>query len=190
MVKVHALCHAAQHTRLALKALDPDERVRKARYRDLRGTLRRSRDDEVVEEVKRLAAGQPADSDVWTEIRYLESHGAAGRLQYATFRRRAIPCGSGAVESVIRRVINQRLKSNTVYWCMENAEALFAICASLMVDRWEETLQRLRRTMARDRHIAWQWDAPDTTISPKPSDATPAHSPQHLPSTDVVPLAA
>ena len=101
--------------------------------------------------------------EVWTEIRYLENHGAAGHLRYATFRRRGIPSGSGAIESTIRRVINQRLKSNAIYWLEENAEAMFAVRALLLCDRWEETLGRVRQTMARDRRIHWQWTAPDLT---------------------------
>ena len=98
-------------------------------------------------------------------------------MNYVTFRRRGIPCGSGAIESAIRRVINQRLKSNAMYWLQENAEAMFAVRATLLCDRWEETLTRVRHTMARDRRLAWQWDAPntsselnaDTDVQPPPS---------------------
>ena len=54
----------------------------------------------------------PKTSPVWTEIDYLERHGNAGHLDYATYRRRGLPLGSGAIESVIRRVINLRMKGN------------------------------------------------------------------------------
>ena len=60
-------------------------------------------------------------------------------------------------------MINQRLKSNAIYWLKENAEGMFAIRALLLSDRWEETLGRLRQTMARDRRVNWQWRAPDLT---------------------------
>ena len=109
------------------------------------------------------ARAQPEDSDIWTEIRYLNSHGQEGHLNYVTFRRRGIPCGSGAIESAIRRVINQRLKSNAMYWLEENAEAMFAVRATLLCDRWEETLTRVRHSMARDRRLGWQWNAPNTS---------------------------
>ena len=84
-------------------------------------------------------------------------------LNYATFRRRGIPRGSGAIESTIRRVNNQRLKSNAMYWLQENAEAMFAVRATMLCDRWEETLKRVRHTMAHDRRLNWRWDAPDTS---------------------------
>ena len=93
----------------------------------------------------------------------MEKHGAEGHLRYPTFRRRGIPCGSGAIESTIRRVINLRLKSNATYWLEENAEGVFVIRALLLCDRWDETLSRVRQTMARDRRIDWQWHAPDLT---------------------------
>ena len=122
---------------------------------------------------------------MWTEIRYLERHGSEGHLSYATYRRRGLPSGSGAIESTIRRVINLRLKSNAMFWLEENAEGVFALRASLLCDRWESTLSRLRGAMARDRRIAWRWNAadmtnlkPDETISPPPPK-TPENQ-QHL----------
>ena len=93
----------------------------------------------------------------------------------STFRRRGIPCGSGAIESTIRRVINLRLKSNAMYWLEENAEGMFAVRALLLCDRWEETLYRLRQAMARDRRTNWQWRAPDLTkLKPDESVSPPS----------------
>ena len=164
---IHVLdfCHAAHHVSLALAALGLCGDARRKTYGHLRKLLKKSRYDEVVSELKKRANRKKlkADHEVWTEIRYLENHGAEGHLRYATFRRRGIPCGSGAIESTIRRVINQRLKSNAMYWLKENAEAMFAIRALLLCDRWEETLTRVRQTMARDRRIDWQWRAPNLT---------------------------
>ena len=99
---------------------------------------------------------------MWTEIRYLRQHGEAGHLQYRTFRRRGPPCGSGAIESTIRRVINLRLKSNGMYWLSENAEAVFALRASLLSDRWEEinALDAVQRTTLRYFCCrTWHWQA-------------------------------
>jgi len=164
---VHVLdfCHAAHHISLALAALGLTGNVRKKTYIRMRKLLRQSRYGEVVSELTKRAKRKKlqADHDVWTEIRYLEKHGSEGHLQYVTFRRRGIPCGSGAIESTIRRVINLRLKSNAIYWLEENAEALFAIRALILCERWEDTLSRVRHTMAFDRRISWRWTAPDLT---------------------------
>ena len=158
-------CHAAHHIGLALSHLGYTPAERRKRYLELRRLLHRSRHDQVVSKLTARANRQnlKEDHEVWTEIRYLERHGSEGHLRYATFRRRGVPSGSGAIESTIRRVINQRLKSNATYWLGENAEGMFAIRALLLCDRWDETLSRVRQTMTRDRRIAWQWDAPDLT---------------------------
>ena len=44
------------------------------------------------------------------------------------FRRRGVPLGSGAIESAIRRVINLRLKGNSISWYEENAEGMLVFC--------------------------------------------------------------
>jgi len=158
-------CHAAHHISLALTGLGMRGAARRETFGRLRHLLKQSRYDEVVRELTERANRKNLDAqhDVWTKIRYLERHGQEGHLRYVTFRRRGIPCGSGAIESTIRRVINQRLKSNAIYWLKENAEGMFAIRALLLSDRWDETLVRLRQAMARDRRINWQWRAPDLT---------------------------
>ncbi len=178
---VHVLdfCHAAHHISLALSHLGYSRAVRRKRYVELRKLLHRSRYHEVVRKLKERANQQNLEEDheVWTEIRYLERHGSEGHLSYATYRRRGLPSGSGAIESTIRRVINLRLKSNAVYWLEDNAEGVFALRALLLCDRWEPTLSRLRGAMARDRRIAWQWDAVDLT-NLKPDEKTSPPSPK------------
>ena len=180
---VHVLdfCHAAHHISLALAALGLSGGPRRKLFVRLRKLLKNSRSDEVVSELTKRARRKKlgAKHDVWTEIRYLEKHGAAGHLRYVTFRRRGIPCGSGAIESTIRRVINQRLKSNAMYWLEENAEGIFAIRALLLCDRYEETLARVRHTMARDRRVDWRWIAPDLTKL-NPDETVSPPSPQTL----------
>ena len=137
---------AAHHVSLALQTLGWDGAMRCATYGRLRTLLKNSRWEGVTRRLIQWAHSQPENKDIWTEIRYLTIHGEEGHLSYVTFRRRGIPCGSGAIESAIRRVINQRLKSNAMYWRQENAEAVFAVRATLLCDRWEETLTRVRHS--------------------------------------------
>ena len=53
---------------------------------------------------------------MWREIGYLIRHAEAGRLRYDVSGAGGVPMGSGAIESTIRRVINLRLKGNSMYW--------------------------------------------------------------------------
>src|SRR5205823_14535410 len=80
---------------------------------------------------------------------------------YATFRRRGLPIGSGAIESAVRRIINLRLKGNGLLWLEENAEAVLVMRAAVLTQRWQETLEHVRTTMASDRRLDWHWQSPD-----------------------------
>jgi hypothetical protein len=152
-------CHAVHHISLALQALGLAEAERTATYRTLRHQLRAGRSRDVVAILRTMAEGQPLDSEVWTEIEYLNKH--EPHLRYDGFGYRGRPLGSGAVESAIRRVINLRLKGNGIYWKEENAEAMLVLRAAVLTGRWEETMERTQAAMARDRRRDWQWAAPD-----------------------------
>ena len=71
------------------------------------------------------------------------------RMRYDRFKRAGIPIGSGAVESGIRRVVNQRLKGNGTYWLEDHAEAVLHLRAQLKAGRWDDLV---RATL---RHPTW-----------------------------------
>ena len=99
---------------------------------------------EVVLELSQLAKDIPTGHEVWTELSYLERHGEAGHLDYARFRRRGVPIGSGAIESAIRRVINLRLKGNSISWKKENAEAMLVLRCLVLSKQQQFPLLQLR----------------------------------------------
>ena len=35
------------------------------------------------------------------------------------------------------------------------------LCAAAVSERWEETMAHVREGMGRNRHLNWQWQAPD-----------------------------
>ncbi len=59
------------------------------------------------------------------------------RMQYKYFRSINIPCGSGSVESAIRRVINLRIKGPGIFWKNYNAEYFLFLRAQLLSGRWQ-----------------------------------------------------
>ncbi len=160
VVEVLDWCHGVHHLSQALAALHLTEERRAEEYGRLRILLRAGQSPLVIEALERLAAGQPADSPVWREINYLIRHSEAGRLRYNCFRSRGVPLGSGAIESTIRRVINLRLKGNSVYWTEDNAEAVFQLRAAVVSGRWDEIVEHTREAMARDRRTDWHWTPP------------------------------
>lgn len=134
----------------------------------------------MVDELTQLAtaAHLPEKSAVWTEIAYVGRHGEDGHLDYATYRRRGLPLGSGAIESAIRRVINLRLKGNTIFWDEENAEGMLQIRGLALSGRWDATFARITASLAGDRRLDWHWQSPDMTTELKSPAAAPIPTPQ------------
>jgi hypothetical protein len=170
VVEVLDWCHGVHHLSMALAALNLAEGRRAEQYGRLRTLLRAGQSQMVIEALEGLASGQPEDSPVWREINYLTRHSEAGRLRYNCFRCRGVPLGSGAIESTIRRVINLRLKGNSIYWTEENAEAVFQLRAAVVSGRWEEIVGHTREAMAKDRRTGWHWTPPECLAELKTLD--------------------
>jgi len=62
------------------------------------------------------------------------------RMQYADFKKQKIPLGSGAVESAIRRVVNQRLKACGTFWLEANAEGMLLLRSYLKCGRFDDLI--------------------------------------------------
>jgi hypothetical protein len=158
-------CHGVHHISLALEDLEPlvSAAERPRIFKKLRKWLKNGRWQKVTNELVRLAieADAPDDAPVWTEIDFLERHGDAGHMAYARFRRRKLPVGSGAIESAIRRVINLRMKGNSIFWKEENAEGMLVLRGLVLGRRWQETFAKLTASMSQDRRLDWEWRSPD-----------------------------
>ena len=165
--------HATHHISQALASLGLSEAARHPLYRAQRTLLRNGQWRRVVEELTEFAQDESDDSQIWTEIAYLQKHGDAGRLKYPTFRGLGLPLGSGAIESTIRRVVNMRLKGNSIYWRQDMAEALLQLRAQVLTNRWDERLKRLRELRRKDARTDWKWEPSDMT--PK-DEAIPANA--------------
>ena len=172
-------CHAVHHVSLALEpVLEGAERKRV--FKKLRKWLKGGRWQKVVDELVQLAtaAQLPADASVWTAIAYLARHGEEGHLAYASYRRRGLPLGSGAIESAIRRVINLRLKGNSIFWEEGNAEAMLQLRGLVLSGRWNNTFPKIVASWAADRRLDWHWQSPDMPGEMKATAATPPPTPQ------------
>jgi len=61
----------------------------------------------------------------------------AQRMHYERFREASVPCGSGCVESAIRRVINLRLKAPGTFWTRQMAQCFLFLRSQLLSGRWD-----------------------------------------------------
>ena len=79
----------------------------------------------------------------------------------AMFRRRKLPVGSSAIESAIQRVINLRLKGNSVFWKEENAEGMLVLRGLVLSRRWKDEFAKISESLAGDRRLNWELRSPD-----------------------------
>ena len=151
-------CHAVHHVSLALKEYGLNERERMPLYRQHRTLLRNGQWRRVVQELQELLDESHCHAGTMQrEIDYLRKHGEAGRMSYPHFRSLGLPLGSGAIESSIRRVINQRLKSNSMFWREAGAECMLQLRALLVSDRWDEHIAAKQAMRRKTRLPDWHW---------------------------------
>ena len=74
-------------------------------------------------------------------IGYLEKN--KERMTYQHFRDQKLVCGSGVIESGIRRVINLRFKNASAFWNPKNVEMLYFLRATLLAFRWNTLIDNL-----------------------------------------------
>jgi hypothetical protein len=150
-------CHGVHHISLALACLGLNEAERMPLYRAMRTMLRNGQWQQVVEDLRDLAEDNQWPSTIATEIEYLQKHGEAGRLSYVHFRKLGIPLGSGSIESSIRRVINNRMKGNGMYWRADNAETMLQLRCQVISDRWDESMTAMRNMNRQTSQTDWRW---------------------------------
>ena len=68
-------------------------------------------------------------------INYLDKH--QNKTQYTDYQEAKLMCGSGIVESGIRRIINLRFKNASTFWDKATVEKLFALRAAMLSGRWQ-----------------------------------------------------
>jgi hypothetical protein len=74
-------------------------------------------------------------------INYLDKH--LDKMQYADFQDNKLMCGSGIVESAIRRVINLRFKNASTFWNKEIVEKLYFFRAAVLSGRWDTVIHNI-----------------------------------------------
>jgi hypothetical protein len=104
-----------------------------------------------------LAEDNQWPSSMATEIEYLRKHGEAGRVSYVPFRKLGIPLGSGSIECRIRRVFNNRMKGNGMFWRPDNAETMLQLRCQVVSDRWDESIAEMRNMNRKTSHQDWRW---------------------------------
>lgn len=77
-------------------------------------------------------------------INYLDKH--QDKTQYAAYQQNKLMCGSGIIESAIRRIINLRFKNASTLWEKHIVEKLYFLRAALLAKRWETLMTNIAKS--------------------------------------------
>jgi hypothetical protein len=131
--------HAVEHiSDIISKLRKLDNKKKDALFKELKDLLWEGKLDQFIVKVTALANGRKLILD---KLNYFYKN--IDRMQYHHLRRNKLPCGSGIVESAIRRVINLCFKSPSTFWKRENVEKLIFLRAIFLAGRWNIMINNL-----------------------------------------------
>src|SRR5579871_3196936 len=82
----------------------------------------------------------------WKAYRYLRRH--RRWMDYADYRRRGLPIGSGVTEAACKTVFTQRFKRSGMHWGRESGQVILDLRVAYLSGLWEEAFARDLATRA------------------------------------------
>ena len=137
IVQILDYCHACQHL-YEVGELIFGKKKGKKWAKKWKKKLKKGQVEALLNEINNYSPNQTGNKvkDIQREYNYFLNHHVNGRLNYAYFSRQGWPIGSGVVESLIRQVVNLRLKGCSKSWLKENAEAFLHARCQWAVGNW------------------------------------------------------
>ena len=130
--------HAVEHLTKVIELLPKkSEKQRKSLFHELKGLLWEGKIKPMLEKIESQV--QHLSKKLQTEIGYFEKNQC--RLNYQKCREQNWLCGSGIIESGVRRRINLRFKSASCFWKQENLDGLLFLRCALLSERWKFVMQ-------------------------------------------------
>lgn len=132
--------HAVEHLKKITELLPKTKAdVRNKLFNEFKGLLWEGKVGEIIEKISHRV--KRAAKRMKTEIAYFEKN--IKRLNYQKVRAGKWLCGSGIIESGVRRMINLRFKSPSCFWKQENLDGLIFLRCALLSGRWKFVMQTL-----------------------------------------------
>ena len=130
--------HALEHISDILSKLNKSQKKKTALFKELKKLLWEGKVEQLISKITELAKGRKVILD---KLSYFHNH--INRMNYEQLRQNKLPCGSGIVESAIRRVINLRFKSPSSFWKKDNVIKLIFLRAIFLAGRWNIMINKL-----------------------------------------------
>lgn len=142
VVQILDYCHACQHLYEVGEILFGKKKGKNWAKKWAK-KLKKGQASALLNEISNYLANQAGKKlkDLQREYNYFLKHQTNGRLNYPSFIIKGLPIGSGVVESLIRQVVNLRLKGCSKSWLKENAEAFLHARCQWAVGNWQSFCQ-------------------------------------------------
>jgi hypothetical protein len=148
-VEILDFYHAATHLKKAADAVHGAETLEsRALFESWKTTLKE--DPEGAEKILRAVryrrdqAQGAARTILTTELEYFRTmrHG----MEYAAYKERAFPIGSGVVEAACKTLVGERLKQSGMRWTLRGGQAILTLRSLMQSSRWENAWRILARS--------------------------------------------
>ena len=130
--------HAVEHISEIITKLRFGSKKKKTLFKELKKLLWDGKLEQFISKVTEIAKERKIILD---KLNYFHKH--KNRMKYNRLRENKLPCGSGVIESAVRRIINLRFKSPSTFWISENVEKLIFLRAIFLADRWNIMINNL-----------------------------------------------
>lgn len=155
--KVLDMYHAVEHLSVALDACGVCGTEKKRQLSRLKRMLKASKAGKALCFLRGRLGRKGVDQETLRqEIAYFEKR--LPLLRYRDIKRKRLALGSGAVESAIRRVLNLRVKSPSMFWDEDMAEAVIYMRAQLLSNRWDAMMDQIREHSKTSRSRVYSFE--------------------------------
>jgi hypothetical protein len=129
--------HATEHLSAFAEAAFSNPKVALAWFKKACAALKRGHAATLLQQMQTLCtqAKSKQKPSLTKEIEYFQTR--LSRLQYAQVAALKLPIGSGAVESLLRQVVNLRIKGVGKFWLVEHAEIMLHARCQWAAGVWE-----------------------------------------------------
>ena len=136
--------HAVEHLRKLSKFLPYTESKQKVVFEEWKDDLWEGLANSIPRDFNKRMKKEKEEitEEMETEMNYFKKH--HDHMQYKKYKRRKLLCGSGLVESAVRRIINLRFKGSSSFWLKDNLEKLIFLRCTFLPGRWSNLLNNSR----------------------------------------------
>lgn len=133
--------HACQYVHKLIEHMPSKIGIKKRKtlLEQFKSWLWKGASDQIVTQCNEIFK-RPSD-EVQRWINYLDKH--KEKTQYTVYEDNKLMCGSGIIESGIRRIINLRFKNASTFWDEKIVEKLYCLRAAALSKRWDGLVSNL-----------------------------------------------